>query len=162
MLWSTCHAACAALLLAAPASAQRTFVVDANGGGNFFDIRPAIDAAAPGDTLVVRAGVYGNFAADRGLRVLGDPGVTIAGTRFSSIQIRDVPVGQSAVVRGFAPSFSGISLVISGCAGHVHVENVVAGGPLFATASIVGCRNVTLDGVTVLLPVCESSGATWR
>ena len=35
------------------------FTVDLNGGGDFTEIQPAIDAAADGDTVLVLAGEYG-------------------------------------------------------------------------------------------------------
>lgn len=54
-----------------PLLAQQTWIVDAGGGGNFTDLPAAILAAAPGDTLVVRAGSYTGASIDRALRILG-------------------------------------------------------------------------------------------
>ena len=52
------HVALAVLLaIGAPCSAA-TIVVDLNGGGDFTEIQPAIDAARDGDTVLVRPGEY--------------------------------------------------------------------------------------------------------
>ena len=55
-----------ALLLAAGASAQSVFVVAPVAGPGVFstDIQPAVDAAANGDLVLVRAGTYFGFTID--------------------------------------------------------------------------------------------------
>ena len=55
------------------------WVVDDNGGPgvNFTDIPPAIAAAADGDVLVVRSGIYTRFTlTGKGLRILGENSAT--------------------------------------------------------------------------------------
>lgn len=54
--------------------AQQTWIVNQNGTGNFTDLAPAIQAASPGDTLLVLGGgTYGSYAVDKPLHILGDP-----------------------------------------------------------------------------------------
>ena len=71
------------LVVGSALSAQSVLVVDDDGGAGvaFTDLQPAIDAASSGDTLLIKAGVYGvgstttisgkalNLIADRGQRV---------------------------------------------------------------------------------------------
>ena len=45
------------LAIGAPCGAA-TIVVDPGGGGDFTEIQPAIDAAADGDTVLVKSGEY--------------------------------------------------------------------------------------------------------
>ena len=66
-----------ALLLAATASAD-LLVVDAAGGGSFRSVQAAVDAAQPGDVLLVRAGVYAGFSiAGKGLAVVAEEGALV-------------------------------------------------------------------------------------
>jgi pectin methylesterase-like acyl-CoA thioesterase len=66
-----------ALLLAAGASAQSVFVVAPVAGPGVFstDIQPAVDAAANGDLVLVKAGTYSGFTIDaKGVSVIADAG----------------------------------------------------------------------------------------
>jgi len=59
---------------ATPCAAQQTWIVDPNGGGHFTTVVAAIAAAAPGDTLSVRGGSYGqSHVVDKTLHIVGDP-----------------------------------------------------------------------------------------
>lgn len=89
--------ACVAASLAA---AQTTHTV---GPGGFPTIGAAIAAAAPGDTVVVGAGVHAPFTLDKGLTLtaapgalvrVGNLGLLLATTRFA------IPAGQRAQVAG--------------------------------------------------------------
>jgi hypothetical protein len=145
------RASCAACVFLPAVLAQQTFVVDQNGGGQFTDIPPAIAAASPGDTILVRPGTYSIFALDKGCRVLGDPGAALTGSRGGAFEVSNLPLGQSAVVRGFTGSFGVLTMSILDSAGHVHVESIVTGGPL-ASALMRRAQNVTLVGITCLAP----------
>ena len=77
----------ASLLLAAaaPSAQSKVWVVDASGGGDFLDLEPAVQTAAPGDTLLVRSGVYGATSISKALSVIAESGVQPQGlvwTRF--------------------------------------------------------------------------------
>lgn len=80
------------LALTAPALAGQLWVVDAAGGAghDFTQLSAAVAAAGEGDTLLVRAGVYGDAVVfDKGLRIVA----RTAGTP---------PVGEAVVVRGLS------------------------------------------------------------
>ncbi|MCA8952726.1 MAG: hypothetical protein KDE27_24665 [Planctomycetes bacterium] len=60
-------------LLSVSLSAQATWIVDSQGGGNFSDLAVAIAAASPNDTLLIRNGPYpGQFALDKAIHLVGD------------------------------------------------------------------------------------------
>lgn len=56
-------------------AAVSTWIVEDNGGPgvDFTQIQTAIDAAAPGDTLLVMPGNYTGFSLRKGMRILGQP-----------------------------------------------------------------------------------------
>ena len=87
-------------VLIGPAIAQTTWIVAASGGGQFTDIAAAHDAAAPGDTLLVRPGSYLGFHRDpaKGLRILGDSAAAVTVT--SPIWLANVPHGQQVHIGG--------------------------------------------------------------
>ncbi|MEM7204056.1 MAG: hypothetical protein AAF628_27590 [Planctomycetota bacterium] len=118
-------------LLVAAAPAQETHIVGP--GGQFSEIDPAIDAAQPGDIILVRARSYDNFTVDKPVRLLGDPGATIAGPGFHALgpafTVRDIPAGEVAIIRGLdMPTSGGLvasSATVINCAGLVHLENML-------------------------------------
>lgn len=146
------RAAGAACVILSGAFAQQTFVVDSSGGGQFTEVPPAIAAAAPGDTILVRAGNYGSFLVDKGVRLLADPGVLVDDVFGGTVSVSNVPLGQSAVVRGFGSSWGGLRVLVADSAGHVHLESMVAGGLALLTVSIQRAQNVTLTDVAVRSP----------
>ena len=64
------------LFLAPPLASSKTWIVDDDGGPgvDFTDIQPAIDAAAPGDLIVVRNGDYNGFILFKDLILAADTG----------------------------------------------------------------------------------------
>lgn len=60
----------ASLVLLCSASAQATLTVGPTG---YPDVQAAISAAAPGDRILIQAGMYPSFVADRSLTVRADP-----------------------------------------------------------------------------------------
>ena len=115
-------AVAAALLVSAasPAPAVQIHLVDDDGGRgvHFVDLPPAIAAARPGDVLLVRAGAYSSFVLDKGLRVLGEPGVQVAGPLASAV--RSVPFGQVAVLSRLRVA----ELHVESCAGTVVLQDL--------------------------------------
>ncbi|MCA8950654.1 MAG: hypothetical protein KDE27_14225 [Planctomycetes bacterium] len=107
---------------------SQTFVVDAaNGPGTNFTSLPAAVAAVPdGAVLLVRPGSYAGFtAAQKGLVVLGEPGVTIT----DQLAFDDLGTSQSIVLRD------------------LHFQGAVPG--VYALISLTTCRGpVLLDHIT--------------
>jgi nitrous oxide reductase family maturation protein NosD len=93
----------AATLLALPAQA-RTWTVGGS-GADFPLIAPAIAAAAPGDTILVRRGVYReNLFIDKTLRLVGEGEPTLFGLGVGSVVTIVAP---ECEVRGFHIEGSG-------------------------------------------------------
>lgn len=119
-----------------PASAA-TWIVDAAGGGDFISIQAAIDAAAPGDVLLVQPGNYAPFVLDRRLAILGPPGghPSVSGT--SRVQTDD------AVLAGLRLG----SLQVLGARGTVLLDDLdVHGG----VAGLPGCQGMLISGCTAV------------
>lgn len=105
-----------------------TLVVDADGGpdADFLTIQAAVDAAAPGDVLLVRPALYDGFVLDKPLRVLGVPEAMGAGVGvLGTIEVRDIPAGQVAALVQLSTEF----LRIEGCDGTVFHDIVALLSP---------------------------------
>lgn len=119
-----------------------------SGGGTA--LQDAVDAASPGDVLLVSAGSYSGLVTQKGVTVVCDPGVTISRFDAAVLRIENVPAGQTFMLRGatIMPSHPQTELGwINGCAGTVILENVV---PSFTirTHIIQNCAQVALHEVT--------------
>ncbi len=134
-------------LLVGGLSAQRTWVVDANGGAgvHYRDLPAAVAAAANDDRIVVRAGVYTQFSTAKGLRVLGEPGATIGkqgGLPTAGVSIHDVGVGRLFILSGI--NFANESMIpavqLKDCLGPV----VLADIPRAAGVFVVNCKRVSM------------------
>jgi hypothetical protein len=94
-----CHFAVVACawLVSSEAALGGVIVVDAAGGGSFTQIQPAVNAAASGDTILVKPGSYAGFTIDgKGLTVVGD-----VGTRpsvFQSVRVANIGSMQSVTL----------------------------------------------------------------
>ncbi len=108
--------------LAGTAVAQTTWIVDAGGSGNFQDIPPALAAAAPGDTLLVRPGTYTPGTTSIGVHLVGGPGVVLNSGRFT---VQGLPAGQTFAMTGFqAPTYGSIELGLSNDQGRVVFQDL--------------------------------------
>ena len=138
----TMRAISALLCLVATAAAQTTWIVAAAGGGHFLDIPPAVAAASPGDTLLVRAGNYTSFVVSKGIRIVGENGAAVTSGSAAAVTIDRVPGGETCVVRGLAAAVFGFPLpvVARDCLGHVHLEDLSLSSPVH----IDRCRQVSL------------------
>jgi hypothetical protein len=121
------------LSLAVPSLAQ-TFVVDAaNGPGTHFTAIATATAAVPdGAVLVVRAGVYEPFTiVGKGLKVLGEPGVTVAFTVLTPVRVANTAPHQGVVLRNLRLDSPGLSLswampqlLLEHCQGSVQLDGI--------------------------------------
>ena len=78
------------------ATAQNTWIVDAASGpgANFTDLPVAVAAAADGDEILVRAGVYGMTTVTKALRITGEPGAELRSRRTDDVLlIQGLPAG---------------------------------------------------------------------
>jgi hypothetical protein len=96
-----------AVAVGTAASLPTTWIVDDDGGPgvNFTKIQPAIDAAADGDLILVRAGSYGDFSLSKNLTILGEEDArvgrptlqgiglqaTVAALEFRDMWVRNCP-----------------------------------------------------------------------
>lgn len=146
-------------------------VVDALGPGPYFDIQPAVDAAADGDVILVRGAAsvnYSSFEIDgKGLSVVGDPGTQGTPRVDGGFTVRNIPVASWAVIREIQVvedlQRDPTAFLLEDCAGDLWLEDVAfspEGGVLAATpfpprVRIDSCDSVTLvrlDGVIETAP----------
>jgi len=110
------------MLLARPLQAAVVVVDFANGPGTDYEfLWQAIDAAADGDTLLIRPGFYETWVTvdGRSLTLLGDgAGVNIDGT----LTVRHLAAGQRVVLRGLELGYAG-SVELYDNDGVVYVED---------------------------------------
>ena len=148
----------AVTVLSSAAIAQgRTWIVDAsNGPGtDFTDLPPAVAAASDGDVLVVRAGTYGAFATNKGLRVLGAsaanrPIVASTVPNRYAIDVSGLGAGKTFAMKGIrtAPHTDSFALRLSGNAGRVHLESIGPAVASFESVTIANCQEVTIHDYT--------------
>ncbi len=130
-----------ACLGAGESSAQRTWIVDAAGAGDFTTVSGAVLASGRGDTLLVRPGSYSSTSTiSHGLTVVADPGAQLG----AGFIVSGLPAGDAvSLVGGLVTS----SVRLRNCDGRVHLESVAvtaAGSPGVAL-DIDDCANVTID-----------------
>lgn len=146
------------VLIAALGSAQgTTWIVDAAGGGQFTDLPAAEAAAAHGDLLEVRPGLYSPFQTSKGIAVLGQDGVRLRGSppTFGGglVVVTALPAGRTFSMRNvlveYLPFSSGI--VLDRNDGRIHLQDVrVQPQPNTYTNGInAALRAVDCDAVTV-------------
>ena len=106
-------------------------VVDASGGGAFTDIWDAIEAAADGDTVLVKSGTYAptspfgdTVTISQSLVLIAEAGASVTvqtGAATVEMRIQDLPAGSAVVVRGI--DFEFITIEVRDNAGHVRFED---------------------------------------
>jgi hypothetical protein len=102
------------------AASAGVIVVAAGGGGSFTDIQPAVNAAANGDTILVKPGTYTTFTINaKGLTVVGDVGtISVAGR----VLIENLSAAQAVTLANIkatgGPGFTN-ALQVEDCAGAV-------------------------------------------
>lgn len=146
------------------AIAQSTWTVDiANGPGtDFTEIDDALAAISPGDTLLVRNGIYRPFTVTRGVRIIAD-GVARVNAGFN---VRDVPAGETVALRDLHPSTTSVlmpvGISIRDNAGSIQLHGIRI--HTFHTriteivnSNDVSCVDCTLNGTTVGLRATNST-----
>ncbi len=146
------------LALSSPLAAQATWTVDDDGPADFATLQAAVDAAADGDTILVRAGLYPGAVIDgKGLVIQGEgPAILLmAFAQLPTLEIRNVGAQQSVCVRGLELDAVGqaetTTAVIQGCAGAVLLEDCTVNGtgtPL----SVGSSASVTLSRCELVPP----------
>lgn len=164
----------ACVLAAAPTAQARTWIVDQNNGAgtHFTDIPPAVAAAANGDTLRIRPGVYSPFATGKALALLGEAGAIVRGAlppgRPAVVDISQLAAGRTFVIDRLRvePLFENVGISGGACAGRIHLEDVDVVAPTVSTTPIGACsfhqcNLVTLtDGTLNGAPALRVSAST--
>ncbi|MEW6743815.1 MAG: hypothetical protein AB1486_13755 [Planctomycetota bacterium] len=74
------------LLALAPAAISATWIVAQDGSGDFIEIQEAVDAAAPGDLILVKPGVYRGVYIQKPVSIVGSgPDRTILAELFGDV-----------------------------------------------------------------------------
>jgi hypothetical protein len=139
--------------------AQRTWVVDAqNGAGtDFADMPAAVAAAAPGDLVLTRPGIYTGFTTNKGLRIIAPQRATLLQSVVGNcFVVNGLPAGQTFTLLGFdAPRRTYFSADITNNIGRVALADLrsletCGCGPLHfnpPAIKVVDCAAVTFDNV---------------
>lgn len=176
------HACCillASLLLVAPAYAQgKVWIVSKSGCPNvdFTEIQPAIDAAAEGDTILVRGsylnpqGEYSTFKIDgKSLSIVADglAPVTIAlGSIYDLCEIKNLGPAQSVLIKGANNLRFRYPISLADNEGQVWIEEIWAEDfysfLFIPTVSISNCSSVAIHRSGIQFPksIVASLGMT--
>ncbi|MEM7198953.1 MAG: hypothetical protein AAF628_01720 [Planctomycetota bacterium] len=141
-----------ALLTAATAHAQTTWIV-AEGGGpgvEFRRIQDALDEAADGDTIVVRAGSYPEFrlSTSKGVLIAGEPGAIVGTAGGVFFEVTDLVAGRTFSMRNLSFTAGATQILFQDCAGQVYVEKVdVFQATVSNSFAINNCAQISLTQV---------------
>ena len=146
-------ALCLGASLAPAAAADTVWVVDAamGTGADFPTIQAAVDAAAAGDTILVRTGVYPSFTLiTKNLAVVADAGATVR--VVGGPYVASTPPGQPNILHGLRfdpdPSAGDLAFFSPGDSGARNWVNdcVVSQTRVMVTSSITVFDHCTLNG----------------
>ena len=153
--------------LAPTALAQRTFVVDDDGGPgvDFTAIQPAVDAAVAGDRILIRGGFYSAPTITKGVALFAGRDVTVdAFTR--PFTIRGVPVGEVVSLNGFERTGLSNAMRIESCRGTVILQGlgpfVFLGALRFDRLDIVSSSDVRLVSAVAGRVLVDRSNAVFE
>lgn len=139
-----CLLSCIMALCTVPLAAQKTWIVDGTGNGDFKKPQQAVDAANNGDEIVIRGGVYPSFtASQKWLTIRGEnrPQVFI-------VWVDGVPQGRHFTIKGIETN----GFALSKSPGSIHCEDVRMASPIWPFLSVTDCTSVSVtDGTCVKL-----------
>ncbi len=154
-----------ALLFSGALPCQNTWIVDASDrpGAHFTDLPPAVESAAPGDTLVVRVGLYSSTTVSKGLQIVAAPVPPYSSKSGfevrESMTISGLGPGQKCTIRGLFPvTVPRFQLNIWENAGPVYVDSFSNRSFGSAGVSIRDCAQVTLNWCSIDWVWAKSSG----
>jgi hypothetical protein len=142
--------------VAAPAFANKVWVVDSSGGGDYFRIQPAVNAAVDKDTILVKSGTYPGFTVDdKALSIVGDAGASVQ--LSGRVTVKNLASGKVVVLGGFTAIVSGGPVLrIQDDAGSVRVQAAVLDAasvnssyPAWSTVDVVNSADVFLTECTL-------------
>lgn len=147
------------------------WVVDDDGGAgtDFVDLQPAIDAAADGDLILVRPGLYDGFAiVGKGVNVVAEVEGTVV--CLASAIVRQVPEASVVSLRGLRTvPIVGPGLLVENCAGTTWVEACAlrgaagdgfVGSPTFHPDGYAGMAAIDGGDVVVLRSTLEGGAGS--
>ena len=120
--------------LATLATAQTVHVVDASGSGDFTSIQAAVNAAAAGDTLLIKGGSYGRTVINgKGLTVVAEKGQQVQ--VIGGVSVRNLAASEVVALvrlrlqgRHWAGTDAEQGLEVDGCDGPVRVDRCTIKG----------------------------------
>ncbi len=109
-------------------SVQQSFIVSANGGGDFVSIGEAMRNVAPNTRLIIRPGVYAeSLIIDKNLEIIGDGAaedIVIVGTNSTCIQMQtDKAVVRGLTFRGNGARFGKAFFAVDVSRGELNLED---------------------------------------
>lgn len=158
---------------------QQVYIIDAQGGGDFADLPAAVAAASSGDVLLVREGDYSGFETNGiALSIQAHPAATAAPRIVGSVQLTQVPLGETFLLDGFAVepvfdpfefqvpvsvTFNPGSVRIQDCSLKAHpveVQDFPAPGMFVQVSDDVAVTDSTLEGGDVLAFLGYAGGSS--
>jgi len=146
-----------ALAPGAPAVAAQTdlWTVNVDGSGDFTSVQAAVDAAAPGDVVLIAQGVYieSVVVSGKGLTLMAPTGgllmTTFAlGPAEPSLHVRDLPADQVFVLDGLTVfngnAHTSADLLIEDCDGAVWLQDVFADSYGAPSLRVTGSASVVI------------------
>lgn len=131
-----------------PVLAQgQLWIVDKAGGGSAFtEIQPAIDAAADGDTILVKPGSYGAFTIDDKALVVTRSLDSALSVTSGTATVQNLAATRSITIRGINAS----KAILQQNAGAIWLESIVVGGFPCASSAVPGTY-LSVDSCAVVI-----------
>ncbi|MBK8975032.1 MAG: hypothetical protein IPM29_03830 [Planctomycetes bacterium] len=156
-------------VLALTTVAQSTpWVVDSLGrpGSHFTSVQAAVQAAPPGQVLIVRAGTYvERVTIQRGVSLLAEPGTRIQWLAYRNeplVQIANLPAGERVAIQNVTFGngwIFGPAVQVLNCAGGVQLEDLVGDSTWLArTGTEVNALVDVYQSARVSLSGCRFTG----